>query len=173
VNSAIHLTFRYSERDYVRALQSHYATYLYLPLDIPVTIGVAILGRYLLTSPTTYWIGLACIIISSLFAQLLIVAFTIIPSVVFHKEPKFRDDYSLTFSSEGIHFRTEHIDSQLQWDFYSSVLILPHSYLLYYGTRQFTVIPTRVFQTIEQRQDFEQLLMQYISPIVRRDRQAR
>jgi uncharacterized protein (DUF58 family) len=170
VNSVIHLTFRYSERDYIRALRSHYATHLYLPLDIAVTIGVATLGIYLLSSPTARWIGLACLVMSSLFALLLIAAFTIIPSFAFRREPKFRDDYSLTFSPEGIHFRTVHVDSQLQWNFYSSASVLPHSYLLYYGTRQFTVIPTRVFQTTEQRQDFEQLLMQYISPIVRRNR---
>jgi hypothetical protein len=32
------------------------------------------------------------------------------------------------------------------------------------------VIPKRVFQSIEQQQEFEQLLVQHISEIVRRDK---
>lgn len=103
------------------------------------------------------------------FAILLIAAFTIIPTLAFRREPKFRDDYSLTFSPEGIHFRTAHIDSQLQWTLYSRALIDAHSYILYYGPRQFTVIPKRVFQNIAQQQIFEQLLTQHVSEITRRE----
>ncbi len=92
----------------------------------------------------------------------------IIPPLAFRRDPKFRDDYSLTFSPEGIHFRTVNIDSHLQWSIYSRALIDAHSYVLYYGSRQFTVIPKRVFQSTEQRQAFEELLAQHVSQIVRR-----
>jgi hypothetical protein len=100
---------------------------------------------------------------------MLVAAFTIIPPLAFRREPKFRDDYALTFSSEGIHFRTAHIDSQLHWSMYSRALVDAHSYLLYYGSRQFTVIPKRVFPSADQLQAFEQLLTRHVSPIVRRD----
>jgi len=30
--------------------------------------------------------------------------------LIFRREPKFRDDYLLSFSPEGIHFRTAHIE---------------------------------------------------------------
>jgi hypothetical protein len=100
---------------------------------------------------------------------MLVVAFTIIPRLTFRGEPKFRDEYSLVFSAEGIHFRTAHIDSQLQWSMYSRVLIDAYSYVLYYGSRQFTVIPKRVFQSFEQQQAFEQLITQHVSEIIRRD----
>jgi hypothetical protein len=52
---------------------------------------------------------------------------------------------------------------------YSRALVDAHSYVLYYGSRQFTVIPKRVFQSADQRQAFEQLLTERISQIVRRD----
>ena len=45
------------------------------------------------------------------------------------------------FSAAGIHFRTTHIDSRLDWGMYSRALIDEHSYVLYYGSRQFLVIP--------------------------------
>jgi len=169
VNSTINLSFRYAESDYVRALRAHYATHLRLPLDIAVTVILAGAGAYLLRSPSLRWLGITGIVLAVLFALLLVAAFMVIPPLAFRREPKFRDDYSLTFSPEGIHFRTAHIDSRLQWSMYSRALVDAHSYVLYYGTRQFTVIPRRVFESIEQQQAFEQLLAQRISRIVRRD----
>jgi hypothetical protein len=99
---------------------------------------------------------------------ILIAAFMIIPPLAFRREPKFRDEYSLAFSPEGIRFRTAHIDSQLQWSMYSRAVVDAHSYVLYYGSRQFTVIPKRVFQNAEQLLAFEELLGERISQIVRR-----
>ena len=134
-----------------------------------VTVVIAGIGAYLWRSPDSHWLGVACVLISVGFALVLVAAFAIIPPLAFRREPKFRDDYSLTFSHEGIHFRTAHIDSQLQWSLYSRALIVAHSYLLYYGTRQFTVIPKRVIESAEQQQAFEQLLSTHVSKIVRRD----
>jgi len=41
---------------------------------------------------------------------------------------------------------------------YSRALVDAHSFVLYYGSRSFTVIPKRVFPTAEQQQAFEKLL---------------
>jgi hypothetical protein len=127
------------------------------------------MGVFLWRSPDSHWLGVACGVISAVFALVLIAVFTVVPSLAFRLEPKFRDEYSLTFSSEGIHFRTTHIDSRLQWGMYSRALVDAHSYVLYYGSRQFTVIPKRVFQSAEQQQAFDQLLALHIPRIVQRD----
>lgn len=169
MNSSINLSFRYAEADYVRALRAHYASHLRLRTDIVLTVILAGIGACLLRSPGLYWLGLACIVVAGAFALALLVAFTVIPPLAFRREPKFRDDYTLTFSTEGIHFRTAHVDSHLQWSMYSRALIDAHSYVLYYGTRQFTAIPKRVFQSVEQQQAFDQLLTQQIPQIVRRN----
>lgn len=168
MNPPIELSFRYKQRDYVLALRSHYASHLRLRLDSTVIVVLAALGAYLWRFTDSHWFGLAYIVIALGFALMLIAAFTIVPPLVFRSQPKFRDDYSLTFSAEGIHFRTQHIDSRLQWNIYSHASIDPHSYLLYYGSRQFTVIPKRVFHSIEFQQAFEQLLIERVPQIVRR-----
>ena len=169
MNSTINLSFRYLESDYVRALRAHYASRLRLRLDIVVVVALAAIGIFLWQSPSSHWFGVACVGIATLFSLILLAAFMVIPPLAFRREPKFRDEYSLAFSSEGIHFRTAHIDSRLQWSMYSSALVDAHSYVLYYGTRQFSVIPKRVFESSEQQQAFEQLLTQHVSEIVRRD----
>jgi len=81
---------------------------------------------------------------------------------------KFRDDYSLTFSADAIHFRTAQIDSHLQWSMYSRAWSMP-ILTCSITAPPVTVIPKRVFQSAEQQQAFEQLLIQHISEIVRRD----
>ena len=166
MNSTINLSFRYLQSDFVQAMRAHYASRLRLWLDIPMVVVLAVAGSYLWRSPSSQWLGIAFVSISAVFALILVAAFTIIPPLVFRREPKFRDDYSLTFSPEGIHFRTAHIDSQLQWSIYSRALVDPHSYVLYWGSRSFTLIPKRVFQSAEQQEAFEQLLTQNVPQIV-------
>lgn len=169
MSETVNLVFRYAESDYVRALRAHFSSHLRVRLDTVAAIAVALLGVYSWRSPDYHWLSVVCLVASCVLAFMLLAAFVVIPPLAFRSESKFRDDYSITFSQGGIHFRTAHIDSQLQWSVYSKALIDEHSYVLYYGSRQFTVIPKRVFQNAEQLQLFEQLLIQHISKIVRRD----
>ena len=169
MDSAVELSFRYLQSDYVKALRAHYASRLRLRVDVVVTLVLVGIGACLWRRPSLHWLGVACVTMAVVFVLLLIAAFTVIPALAFRREPKFRDEYSLTFSEEGVHFRTTHIDSQLQWSLYSRALVDAYSYLLYHGARQFTVIPKRVFESAEQQQAFEQLLTRHVSRIVRRE----
>jgi hypothetical protein len=165
MDSTIHLSFRYSELDYVRAVRAHYASRLRLKLDAVVAVVTALLGVYLWQSPGSRGWGIGLVCLSVVFVLVLAAAFGVIPRLVFRREPKFRDEYSLTFSPDGIHFRTSHIDSQLQWSMYSRVLIDPHSFVLYHGTHSFTVIPKRIFENTEQQAAFERLVSEKIPQI--------
>jgi hypothetical protein len=170
MSETVSLLFRYAELDYVRALRAHYSSRLRVRFDIVAAIVVALLGVYSWRSPDYHWLSVVCLLSSVVLVLILFAAFVVIPPLAFRSEPKFRDDYSLTFSQDGIHFSTAHIDSQLQWSMYSRALIDEHSYVLYYGSRQFSVIPKRVFQNAEQQQIFERLLTQHVSKIVRQGR---
>jgi hypothetical protein len=169
MSEPIDLSFRYAERDYVRALRAHYATRLRVRFDIAAAIVVALFGAYSWHSPDYHWLAVICVVASVVLLLIFFAAFAVIPPLAFRSQAKFRDDYALNFSKDGIRFHTAHIDAQLQWNLYSSALIDKHSYVLYYGSRQFTVIPKRFFQGAAQRQSFEQLLTQCLPKIVRRD----
>jgi hypothetical protein len=168
LNSNVHLSFRYTELDYARALRSHYATHLRVRRDIVVIVVLAGIGIYLWQLPDFHSLGVAAVVGSVGIAAMILAAFVVVPPLAFRRQLKFRDEYSLTFSAAGIHFRTAHIDSQLEWMLYSRASIDRHSYLLYYGTTQFTIIPKRVFQSADERQAFEQLLAQHVAQIDRR-----
>ena len=162
MDPTIHLSFCYSELDYVRAMRLHYASRLRLKLDAAVAVATALLGIYLWQSPDSRVWGGALVCLSVLFVMVLVAAFGVMPRLVFRREPKFRGEYSLTFSPDGIDFRTAHINSQLQWSLYNRALVDPHSFVLYHGTHSFTVIPKRVFETSEQLAAFEHLVSEKI-----------
>lgn len=161
----VELSFRYTEEDYVRAMRAHYASRLRLPLDIAVIAGGVVLGVYEWRSGSPVF-GLFLLCAAGILALILVAAFIVIPRISFRREPKFRNEYSLKFSPEGIHFRTSHIDSDLDWGMYTRVLVDTYSFILYYGSQQFTVIPQRVFQDSSQRRTFERLLMQNVSNVI-------
>jgi YcxB-like protein len=165
MDSAIQLSFRYSELDYVLAMRTHYASRLRLKLDAAVAVVAASLGIYLWQSPDSRLWGIGLVCLSVAMVLMLVAAFGVIPRLVFRREPKFRDEYWLTFSPESIHFRTAHINSQLQWSMYSRALVSADSFILYYGTHSFTVIPKRVFETSGQLAAFEQLVSEKIPEI--------
>jgi hypothetical protein len=149
-------------------MRSDYASRLRVRLDIFLALVLAAVRAYFWPSPSSHWFGVLAVAASAVFCVILVAAFLVIPPVAFHYQPKFRDEYSLTFSLEGIHFQTAHIDSHLEWSIYSQVLVDAHSYLLYWGSRTFTIIPKRVFQNTEQQGSFEQLLAGRIPKIVRK-----
>src|SRR5260370_14706106 len=166
---SIHLTFRYSKQDIVRAMRAHIASRLRLKFDIVVVLASALFGAYSWRSLDSPVYGMVLVGVSAIFFLVLIAAFAVVPVVVFRREAKFRDEYSLTFSAEGIHFRTVHIDSQLQWSMYNRALVDAHSFVLYYGARSFTLIPKRVFETAEQQAAFDRLIEMKIPAILKKD----
>jgi hypothetical protein len=161
------LSFRYLEQDYVRALRTHYAAHLHPRLDILLAIALAGGGIFLWNSER-HWFAVTLVILSAILILMIVAAFTIVPLIVFRRQPKLHDEYSLDFSRDGIHFRTNNVESQLKRSLYSRALIDTHSYIIYYGKNQFTVIPKRVFQSGDQQHAFEQLLKDHISEIATR-----
>jgi hypothetical protein len=169
MDSTFHLCFRYSEQDFVRAVRIHFASRLRLKLDLFISVTAALLGTYVWRSLNLPWYGIPLLGVSALLVLLLITAFGLIPGLIFRREAKFRDEYSLTFSPDGIHFRTTHIDSQLQWSMYTRGLVDAHSFILYYGSSSFTVIPKRVFENAEQQEAFEHFISQRIPEVSKKN----
>jgi hypothetical protein len=161
----VHLSFRYTEQDYVRAMRAHYASRLRLPFDINNILLVAFVGAYEWELGAQGF-GITLLCVSGILALKLVAPFAVIPIITFRSQPKYRDDYSLSFSPQGIHLQTTHIDSDFKWDEYTSALVDEHSFILYCGSQQFTIVPKRVFQDVSQRKSFEQLLVQNVSKVV-------
>lgn len=164
----ISLSFRYMKKDIAQAVRFHHASYLRPRFDLVMAVVLAALGAYCWRFPSSHWFGVVFVGTSAVFVAIVVAAFLVIPNWAFRHDPKFRDEYSLTFSPEGVQFRTANIDSHLGWSLYTNALVNSHTYLLYWGARKFTVIPSRVFQSPEQQQAFDGLLAEHVPKIVRR-----
>lgn len=115
MSEPIDLSFHYTQQDYVRGYRAHAFARTPFFVDVLFAIGVAALGAWCWTLPDFHLWGAGAMLAGAIFLALVVAAYWIIPVTVFRREPKFRDDYRMVFSAEGIHFKTVNIDSQLQW----------------------------------------------------------
>ncbi len=81
---------------------------------------------------------------------------------VFKHNPKFRENYHLTFEEDAIHFQTPTIDSRVRWDHFDSFLEDDRLFLLIYGTRMYSIIPKRAFRSETEQREFRSLIARKI-----------
>ncbi len=100
-------------------------------------------GVYLLMSSSGGWTAWALTITG--VALLLMVAYSLflLPGMIYRSQPKLKDEYSLTFADDSIWFKTNSIDSTLQWSLYQSWLSDEDFYIMYHSKRDLSVIPRR------------------------------
>jgi len=154
--------FSYSPKDCARAWRRHLREKMNLPVDVLAILivgGIGLLDWYL-SGPR--FVAIFSTAAAALLALMLLLALIIIPNSIYRRMAKLRQRYHLQFSDEAIEFRTDQINSHLQWDLYKRVLSDRHSYLLYYEKEAFTIIPKRV-ATAETLAEFETMLRAKIS----------
>lgn len=83
--------------------------------------------------------------------------------IMFRGNPKFHEENELTFTNAGIHFRTNSIDSHINWNHYSKVLESSRIFLLIYGKMMYSVIPKQAFIDSEEMDAFRCLLNKHIN----------
>ena len=88
------------------------------------------------------------------------------PRRYFRGDPKFRDEYNLTFSDSGIEFRTANINASMAWGMYTRVIETDAFYLTVYGRdiHSVSILPKRAFVDSEQETAFRQLLRRHVDP---------
>lgn len=82
--------------------------------------------------------------------------------VEFQRNPKFREEYHLTFSREDIRFKAASFDSTLKWTHYNRVVEGQDLFLLMYGKGLYTLVPKRCFTSNKEINAFRTLLFEAI-----------
>ncbi len=80
--------------------------------------------------------------------------------IEYHSNPKFKERYHLTLTSENIKFRTETIDSTLKWTHYNGFFETSKAFVLIYGKRMYTIIPRRALKSNDQLEQLRSLLQE-------------
>ena len=164
---SVQLSFRHTEQEYVDAVRYYFWHSKELMLRmivvyVLVSIGLVLLLQ-LLGYPWPLWLLVAFIIIAgvALFQGYLVD----LPRRYFRGDPKFRDEYTLTFTDAGIEFRTTSLNASLAWSLYTNAIESDKFYILVYGKgiHTLSILPKRAFTDDRQETTFRQMLRRHVN----------
>jgi len=162
----VQLNFKYTEKEYLAAarlfLWRSKETLVRLAAScILISLGLILLFSLIdLGLPLWLPISLQLLVAIALFHGFLFD----LPRRYFRGDPKFRDEYSLSFSNEGIGFKTRSINASVAWSLYTGVIENESFYLLIYGKNiaSVSIIPKRVFRDSKEEAVFREMLRKHI-----------
>jgi len=176
-NEVVRLSFQYAEEEYLAAIRFYFwrskallgrAIVIYALFSVGLVLLPLAIGFHL-----PIWTNLALVAIAgvALFHGYLVDR----PRTYFRGDPKFRDEYHLTFTDAGIEFHTQNMSSMTAWNFYSGVVENDSFYFLIYGKNIHTlsIVPKRAFQSSHQETIFRQILRRNVAPTLKLSRGER
>jgi YcxB-like protein len=124
-------------------MKRHYQSALQVRRDVVGGLLAIAGGSYMLLSFDAGWFAWLLLGAGVVLLAMVGYALFVLPNMIYQSQPKLKDQYSLTFSDDGIAFKTINIDATLQWSFYHSWLFDDDFYIMYHGRRDLSVIPRR------------------------------
>jgi len=124
-------------------------------------------GSFLIVGAGELWGGIF-VLVGQLEALNLLPAAVVRAMIEYRTNPKFREEVRLTLTSDGLHFRTAMIESNLKWSLYSDYFETGKAFILIYGKRMYTVIPKRALDDEAQVRAVRELLSSVIESDVKK-----
>lgn len=162
----VQLNFQLTEKEYIAAIRLYvlHSTEIWLRLIIFYVLVSA--GMFLLTILLGFALPIwALIALLGLVGVSLAQGFLIDrPRRYFRGDPKFRDEYHLTFTDSNIEFKTENVRASIAWSMYTRVIENDKFYLTVYGRdlHSVSIIPKRAFVNSKQEASFREMLRRHI-----------
>jgi hypothetical protein len=158
----VSVRFVNTETDYIEAsIACSYASWR-AGMDLIIEILAFIAGIILWGVLGFSWIWMALIIGSTVGLILRLLGYYVLPRMRYRSEPKYKEEYLLEFDEEEIRFKTNSIESKLDWSLYSKMIETRNLYILIYGKYNFSIIPKRALVSESERIEFYQLIDKHI-----------
>jgi F0F1-type ATP synthase assembly protein I len=163
---AVQLNFSQTENEYLAATRLYFWNSKELVLRLLVGYALFSVVLFLLALLVDFslppWFLIILLVLGGLglFHGFLID----LPRRYFRGDPKFRDEYNLTFTDAGIQFKTQNINASYAWSFFTQVIENDKFYLLVYGKNiaSVSIIPKRAFRDSKQEKTFREMLRRNI-----------
>jgi YcxB-like protein len=156
--NAIELKFKYAEGEYVAAYRKYFLAKRRAFFMMTMATGLLVIGMYFLISGSDVALTVAFFSTGALLFGLLISSSILLPRQRFRNDPRFRGEYRLRFTDDGIEFHTNEIDAKISWRIYKEALETKDFFLLSDGAATLSVIPKRAFVSAEQESQFKELI---------------
>jgi hypothetical protein len=162
----VNLSFRYTEREYLAAIRFYFWRSKELLARLIVSCLLFSIGLLLINAWVGFFIPVWADVILMFIAGVGFFHGYVIdlPRGYFRGDPKYREEYNLTFSEKGIDFKTQNINSSIAWSLYTRVIENDSFYILVYGKNihSLSIIPKRVFRDSQQERTFREMLRRNI-----------
>lgn len=139
----IRLSFRYSEDEYVEAVQMYYFKNNVLRIYILAASILACFGLYYLFINIHPLLGLILVILGVFIYAVSIYIIMINPRKFYKSQPLLKAELYFTFMEDGVLFQLKDDIKELNWDYYSNYIENKKYIYLIYGKKLFTIIPKR------------------------------
>lgn len=167
-NDSVQMTFRHDEKEFLAASRLYFwrsreLVVRFIVIDVLFAILMVIIN--VLTGFVVPLWALAALIVLvwvGWFHGYVID----LPRRRFRGDPKFREEFNLTFRDANIEFRTASVNATFAWDFYTGVIEDENFYLLLYGKNihSCSVLPKRAFRDRNQETLFRRMLRRHLDP---------
>ena len=164
LSDPIVVTFKFARDEYVRAIRRHYRSALKVRRDVIAGMAGIAGGLYVALASNLGWIGWLLFGAGVVLLTLVAYAMFLLPTMIYNSQPKLKNEYRLSFSDDGIEFKTDGIDSTLRWSLYHSWLSDDAFYIMYHGTRDLSVIPRRALTAGNADSRLREMLERKVGP---------
>lgn len=154
----VRLQINYNEKDLLHGYRLHFKRTLRLSLTILISVLSIGLGVFYLSLDKGLQVGYLLLIMPLVLIGILLFVFTVFPRILYKRDNKYDDQYTIVFEENGIDFEKKGTATHIDWLAYTKVYHDRNTYILYYGKNDFTIIPRRVFQDCEEETAFRRLL---------------
>ena len=162
MSESVDVVFTYTREEYTRAMKRHYQSVLSIRRDV-IAGSIAVAGGcYWLRTSDDRWLGWLLLIPGMVMLATIASALFILPGLIYYYQPRLKNEYRLSFSDDGIKYKTKGIDASLDWSLYRSWLRDDEFYFMYHGKHDLSVIPRRSLSTAAADERFEVLLTRKI-----------
>lgn len=164
----VKVKFVNSEEDYIEASIACSYGSKRAGLDLIIEIMILIMGIIFWSIFGYSWIWLTLIVACIVGLIIRLLGYYVLPKIRFRSEPKYREEYHIEFDDKGIKFRTNSIESKLEWSLYNKVIETENLYIMVYGRHNFSIIPKHALLTDSDKMEFKSLLDQFIKEKVKK-----
>lgn len=154
----ISIRFKYTEEEYIAASRLYVLRSTGAALRLAIFSLFLLVGLFLLLLSLDFDFPLSCIATVLLLSFFWSQPLYLLPRQRFRSDPRFKDEYLLQFSDDGIWFKTSQIDAMIQWSLYTKAIENERFYLLIQGQNTMSVIPKRAFRSADEEAAFDELL---------------
>ncbi|HVG34057.1 MAG TPA: YcxB family protein [Pyrinomonadaceae bacterium] len=165
MSESVNLHFKLAEEEWVAASRLYMLRQPGIILRFVTAFILLVLGLVFFTAINEAVLSLFLLSVGVVLFSFVAALLFVLPRQRFRNDRRHLDEFFLEFTEDGIGFRTERIESRLDWSLYNSAMENEKLYVLVYGKGMITVIPKRAFNAHGQETVFRRLLGRKLGPI--------